>query len=232
VNEVECFYTYGGKLKLAFAHLPDLAEIKIRSAASHLNINNLSDVLEGNINPLIRTGGAAPTILFSTSLDTEKVSALRNYDSKHPQSVSRVDRRNDSLRMKMLIEMYKAHNIKWELSSQHIANIIDEKSTDGSKRFADRLIEVLNKEPKRYANMKGIAGLLFERRIPELLAKGGCFKQRLLTSKKGEVKAESVVTLEVIDLKHHSHISVTVTFFATKKLKLSTKKLKIPNTAK
>jgi hypothetical protein len=75
-------------------------------------------------------------------------------------------------------------------------------------------------------------GFLFERRIPELLAKGGCFKQRLLTSKKGEVKAESVVTLEVIDLKHHSHISVTVTFFATKKLKLSTKKLKIPNTAK
>jgi hypothetical protein len=61
--------------------------------------------------------------------------------------------------MKMLIQMDKVHNIKWELSSQRIiANIIDEKSPDRSKRFADRLIEVLNKEPKRYANMKGIAG--------------------------------------------------------------------------
>jgi hypothetical protein len=43
--------------------------------------------------------------------------------------------------MKMLIEMYKVNNIKWELSSQHIAYIIDEKSTESlSSGNINRLI--------------------------------------------------------------------------------------------
>jgi hypothetical protein len=58
--------------------------------------------------------------------------------------------------MKMLIEMYKVNNIKWELSSQHIAYIIDEKSTESTSDSA-----FPTKKAKSSGNINRLISLFF-----------------------------------------------------------------------
>lgn len=208
VNEVECVSKYGGNFRMAFAKTPIDAEYIIQRAARNLDVKNIGDVIAGDINSSIRTGSSAPTVLFSTFLDSELQSTLDRYDAEHPQSVSRDERRKDLHRMEMLIQMYRTSQLVWKLGSPYIVDLIDRVSNDSSKSLADGLIAAMSKDPQKYSKLGGMVGFLIERRAPELLAKGGYFKQRLLTRPNCKPADVTEVKLDEIELKHHFHKEV------------------------
>jgi hypothetical protein len=107
--------------------------------------------------------------------------------------------------MKLLIQMYSAKRLVWKLGSPHIVDVIEKKSKDGTARLVDGLIATITKNSGKCPQLGGMVGYLVECRAPQLLAKGGTFKQRVLNRSSETVGDVTDVTLGEVELKHHSY---------------------------